>query len=105
MYGISSKQNYANLRAIDKRRKRAICILVNCADGLSLYRKKTYWTFNFSESYETIFSDFIDERKSCNLALATINRDIYTLNHFQNIFSFQVYQILRIYPQKSYKDL
>lgn len=82
MYGISSKQNYANLRAIDKRRKRAICILVNCADGLSLYRKKTYWTFNFSESYETIFSDFIDERKSCNLALATINRDIYTLNHF-----------------------
>lgn len=82
MYGISSKQNYANLRAVDKRRKRAICILVNCADGLSLYRKKTYWPFNFSESYETIFSDFIDERKSCNLALATINRDIYTLNHF-----------------------
>ena len=88
MYGISSKQNYANLRAIDKRRKRAICILVNCADGLSLYRKKTYWTFNFSESYETIFSDFIDERKSCNLALATINRDIYTLNHFSEFMKW-----------------
>ena len=40
IYGISSAKGYANLRPVDRRRKRAIFILINCAEGISLYRKK-----------------------------------------------------------------
>ena len=64
IYGISSAKGYANLR------------------GISLYRKKTYWPCYFGESYMSVFSDFLNERKSHDFALSTINRDIYTLNHF-----------------------
>ena len=76
IYGISSAKGYANLRPVDRRRKRAIFILI------SLYRKKTYWPCYFGESYMSVFSDFLNERKSHDFALSTINRDIYTLNHF-----------------------
>lgn len=82
IYGISSAKGYANLRPVDRRRKRAIFILINCAEGISLYRKKTYWPCYFGESYMSVFSDFLNERKSHDFALSTINRDIYTLNHF-----------------------
>lgn len=82
IYGISPTKGYANLRPIDKRHKRAVFILINCAEGLSLYRKKTYWPCAFEDSYATIFLNFLDERKSHDFALSTINRDIYTLNHF-----------------------
>ena len=82
IYGISSAKGYANLRPVDRRRKRAIFILINCAEGISLYRKKTYWPCDFGESYMSVFSDFLNERKSHDFALSTINRDIYTLNHF-----------------------
>ena len=71
-YGISQAKGYANLRPMDKRRKRAVFILINCAEGLSLYRKKTYWPCDFAESYASIFSDFLAERKSHNFALSTI---------------------------------
>lgn len=82
IYGISSAKGYANLRPVDRRHKRAIFILINCAEGISLYRKKTYWPCYFGESYMSVFSDFLNERKSHDFALSTINRDIYTLNHF-----------------------
>ena len=62
IYGISSVKGNANLRAVDKRRKRAIFILINCAEGISLYRKKTYWPCDFGESYVSVFSDFLNEK-------------------------------------------
>lgn len=81
-YGIPSNKKYANLRPIDKRRKRAVCILIYCAEGRSLYRKKTYWPCTFNDGYAPLFLRFIEERKSNDFALSTINRDIYTLNYF-----------------------
>ncbi len=100
IYGISPTKRYANLRPIDKRRKRAVFILINCAEGLSLYRKKTYWPCDFGELYATIFSDFINERKSYNFALSTINRDIYTLNHFSKYLQLSnVSDVSSISPQ------
>ena len=80
---------YANLRPVDRRRKRAIFILINCAEGISLYRKKTYWPCDFGESYVSVFSDFLNERKSHDFALSTINRD--TPTTFRNTFSFPRY--------------
>ena len=81
-YGISSEQAFAKLRAIDKRRKRAVFILIYCAEGKSLYREKTYWPCEFPEPFESVFSEYLCERKSHDYALSTINRDIYTLNLF-----------------------
>lgn len=81
-YGIYESNNYANLRPIDKRRKRAVYILIYCADGISLYRQKTYWPCTFYDEIAPSFFSFIAERKTHGLALATINRDIYALNHF-----------------------
>jgi integrase/recombinase XerD len=89
IYGISSAKGYANLRPVDRRRKRAIFILINCAEGISLYRKKTYWPCDFGESYVSVFSDFLNERKSHDFALSTINRD--TPTTFRNTFSFPRY--------------
>lgn len=100
IHGISSAKRYANLCPMDKRRKRAVFVLINCAEGLSLYRKKTYWPCDFGESYATIFSDFLNERKSHNFALSTINRDIYTLNHFSKYLQLsKVSDISSISPQ------
>ena len=81
-YGIYESKNYANLRPIDKRRKRAVYILIHCAEGISLYRQKTYWPCTFYDEIAPLFLSFIDERKSYDFALSTINRDIYTLNYF-----------------------
>lgn len=39
-YDIHADQNFAKLRPIDKRRKRAVCALLYCADGKSVYREK-----------------------------------------------------------------
>lgn len=81
-YGISDEMAFAHLRPIDKRRKRAVLILVYCTEGKSFYRKKDYWPCDFHEPFELVFSSFLSERKSHDFALSTINRDIYTLNHF-----------------------
>lgn len=81
-YDIHADQNFAKLRPIDKRRKRAVCALLYCADGKSVYREKTYWPCSFHDAYVLPFYEFLNERKSQDLALSTINRDIYTLNHF-----------------------
>lgn len=81
-YDISNETSFANLRAIDKRRKRAVFILIYCSEGLSLYRKKDYWPCDFHEPFDPVFSAFLCERKTHDFALSTINRDIYTLNHF-----------------------
>ena len=82
IYGISPQKRYANLRPIDKRRKRAVFVLIHCEEGLSLYKRKTYWPCDFQDSYASVFSDFLEQRKSHDFALSTINRDIYTLNYF-----------------------
>ena len=81
-YGISDEMAFAHLRPIDKRRKRAVLILVYCTEGKSFYRKKDYWPCDFHDPFEPVFSSFLSERKSHDYALSTINRDIYTLNHF-----------------------
>ena len=81
-YGISDETAFAHLRPIDKRRKRAVLILVYCTEGKSFYRKKDYWPCDFHDPFEPVFSSFLSERKSHDYALSTINRDIYTLNHF-----------------------
>ena len=81
-YGISNDAAFANLRAIDKRRKRAVFILIYCSEGQNIYRKKDYWPCDFHEPFNPVFSAFLCERKTHGYALSTINRDIYTLNHF-----------------------
>lgn len=81
-YGITPNKKFANLRSIDKRRKRAVYVLIHCAEGNSLYRKKTYWPCNFNDWCAPLFFRFIEERKANDYALSTINRDIYTLNYF-----------------------
>ena len=42
-YGISDETAFAHLRPIDKRRKRAILILIYYIEGKSFYRKKDYF--------------------------------------------------------------
>ena len=81
-YSISDDITFSHLRPIDKRRKRAVLILVYCTEGKSFYRKKDYWPCDFHDPFEPVFSSFLSERKSHDYALSTINRDIYTLNHF-----------------------
>ena len=66
----------------NKRRKRAVLILIYCTEGKSFYRKKDYWPCCFNDPFEPVFTSFLSERKSHDYALSTINRDIYTLNHF-----------------------
>lgn len=81
-YGIPGDKKFAKLRPIDKRRKRAVFILIHCAEDRSIYRQKTYWPCTFHDAFESPFLSFIDERKKQGLALSTINRDISTLNYF-----------------------
>ena len=81
-YGISDEITFSQLRPIDKRHKRAVLILIYCIEGKNFYRKKDYWPCAFHNPFESVFSSFLSERKSHDFALSTINRDIYTLNHF-----------------------
>ena len=81
-YGLSDEIAFAHLRPIDKRRKRAVLILIYCMEGKSFYRKKDYWPCDFHDPFEPVFSSFLSERKSHDYSLSTINRDIFTLNHF-----------------------
>ena len=81
-YDITENKKFADLRSIDKRRKRAVFILIHCSEDKSIYRQKTYWPCAFHDAFESPFLCFIDERKKHDLALATINRDISTLNYF-----------------------
>lgn len=79
-YGIQSDNNYAKLRPIDKRRRRAINVLFNCLENGNATRTKTYWPCFFAEPFQQTFNVFLDERMKGNFALSTINRDIYSLN-------------------------
>ena len=54
-YGISSEQAFAKLRAIDKRRKRAVFILIYCAEGKSLYREKLFGLASFQNHLSLCF--------------------------------------------------
>ena len=80
-YGIKSGNNFAHLRPIDKRRSRAVHILINCAEDGKITKEKSFWPCMFHEPFAVVFNQFLSERKSGSYALSTINRDIYTLNH------------------------
>jgi len=79
-YGIGQGNDFAHLRPIDKRRRRAIHILLNCAEDGKITNEKSYWPCAFNEQFATVFNQFLSERKAGRLALATVNRDISTLN-------------------------
>ncbi len=79
-YGIQSGNNYARLRPIDKRRRRAVNVIFNCLENGNATRMKSYWACLFAEPFQETFHAFLDERKKENFALSTINRDIYGLN-------------------------
>ncbi|MEG1294523.1 MAG: site-specific integrase [Clostridium sp.] len=83
-YGITSGNNFAHLQSIDKRRKRAVFILIHCLENNRIYRQKTYWPRRFQEPFAPVFGAFVEGRKSHGLALSTVNRDIYTLNYFSD---------------------
>jgi site-specific recombinase XerD len=79
-YGIPHQDNYLSLTAINKRRKRAITILVNCAEHDAVAAPRSYLLSRFDWRYESVFSAFIDYRKKQDLSLQTINMDIHCLN-------------------------
>lgn len=77
----------SSLRPIDRRRKRAVEILFRCKDHHAPFVSRTYWECQFDEPFSDAFASFLDIRKNGNYALATINRDIYSLNHFSEYLS------------------
>ena len=103
-YGISDETAFAHLRPIDKRRKRAILILIYCIEGKSFYRKKDYWPCDFREPFEPVFSSFLSERKSHDFTLSTINRDIYTLNHFSKYLDISEINSISDITARTFQD-
>lgn len=86
-YGIIAGNNFAKLRPVDKRRRRAIHILINCYEDGRITKEKTFWPCMFHEPFAGAFNQFLDERNKGNYALSTINRDIYSLNHLSKYLS------------------
>jgi len=81
-YKIPPQDNYLSLTAINKRRKRAITMLVNCAEHDVVALPRTYLRSCFDWRYESVFSAFVDNRIKQALSLQTINMDIHCLNKF-----------------------
>lgn len=81
-YGIMPNSNYSSLRAVDKRRRRAMTVLLNCAEQSEPFVPSGYWECRFNDPFSDAFISFLDLRKKGNYSLATINRDIYSLNKF-----------------------
>jgi len=79
-YGIGQGNDSTRPRPINKRRRRAVHILLNCAEDGRTRIEKTYWLCAFNEQFVTVFNRFLNERKAGKFALKTINRDISTLN-------------------------
>lgn len=95
-YGMQFANIQSGLSAVDKRRNRAINILLNCLEHGKVRLEKTYWPCSFSDPFSKPFEDFVYNRKNQGLALSTVNRDIYCLNKFSkylqqsNITSFSM---------------
>jgi integrase len=85
-YDIAPKSNYLSLSRTNKRRKRAISVLINCMEHGMATAPKTHLLGRFDQHYETIFSEFIAYRKMQSLSLSTVNRDIYCLNKLSEYF-------------------
>lgn len=81
-YGICRKQNFLALRAIDKRRKRAILALINTWNYGNSLPKESYHPCRFSCKCTAEFSAFLEYRKKQQYSMTTINKDIYSLNKF-----------------------
>jgi integrase/recombinase XerD len=81
-YGIDRKQNYLALREIDKRRKRAIFVLINTWKYGNTQPRKSYHLCRFSCKCKDEFSAFLEYRKKQQYSITTINKDIYSLNKF-----------------------
>ncbi|NSW92737.1 MAG: tyrosine-type recombinase/integrase [Firmicutes bacterium] len=79
-YGIDPSINFAQLTSVNKRRRRAVHILVNCMEHGLASIPKTYSPYRFDAGFEQDFTAFIEGRKSQDLSLPTINRDIHCLN-------------------------
>lgn len=85
-FNIISGNNFGTLNAVDKRRRRAVHILINCAEDGRITKEKSFWPCMFHEPFTIVFNQFLSERKSGSFALSTINRDIYTLNYLSKYF-------------------
>lgn len=79
-YGIETEVQHQKFRCINKRRKRAINILVNCLEHSAATVPKTYLPYKFSPNYEHEFMNLLEQRRTSNLAISTVNRDIRCLN-------------------------
>jgi len=80
-YGIRQGNNFAHLKPVNKIRRRAIHILLNCEEDGRITHEKSYLPYAFNEPFATVLDRFLKERKAGRPSLATVNRDIYTLNH------------------------
>lgn len=88
-FDINDTVNYSCLSGVSKRRKRAINILINCLENDDIYIRRNFWPCRFDDNYNDIFSEFIRYRKTLHLALTTVNRDIYSLNHFSKYLNLK----------------
>lgn len=79
VYGIR-QENRLRLTAINKRRRRAVYILLNCLEHDAVRTPKPYERSVFNPLFEPVFSEFIAMRKGQSLSISTINRDIDCLN-------------------------
>jgi len=79
-YGINPKNNYFKLTRTNKRRKRAICILLNCMEHGMAITPKGYLLSRFDKRYELEFESLIEKRRSQDLSIKTVELDIHVLN-------------------------
>jgi len=79
-YGIEPNTKFARLTSVNKRRRRAVSILLNCMEHEIAIIPKTYTPYRFGAGFDQDFTAFIEGRKAQDLSLSTINRDIYCLN-------------------------
>ncbi|NLV82994.1 MAG: tyrosine-type recombinase/integrase [Spirochaetales bacterium] len=78
-YGIRHEQNYLSLSGVDKRRKRAMLVLINTLK-YGLRSGDKYQCCRFCALCVDDFNSFLEHRKKQNLSITTINKDIYGLN-------------------------
>ena len=85
-YGVSKKTNFLSLSAVNKRRKRAMLVLINIQKS-GCRRLRDYQPCRFEYQYNDAFNAFLDARKQSGLAMTTINQSIYGLNRFSEYLS------------------
>ena len=79
-YGVAPDASYFSLSGINRRRKRAISVLINCMEHDAASKPKTYLLSRYDRRYESVLSDFIAYRSSQGISLKTVNLDIHCLN-------------------------